>query len=292
MRRIPLCPLPLEKAKRVSRKFYRYSETIAKFSKTLKLNLEQAEIPLNPVEYVSISIFSSLFMFVVSTLIVIVVTVTRLGVARSLGLSFLIGIIVFVASFLYLKTYPKLLIKKKVKSIEKNLLHSLKHLLIQIKSGVTIYDGFVSIKKGNYGAISREFSKLVKDVDTGISMEAALEEISIKNPSLDFRRVVWQIANGMKAGSDIGNVLKEIINNLSQKQVVAIRKYGSQLNPLTLVYMMIAVILPALGITFLFIFSAFSPISVTEMTFWIILVSLAILQFMYIGIIKSRRPNV
>ena len=290
--RIPLCPLPLEKAKSVSRKFYGPADSIPKFSSSLKLNLEQAGIPLTPKEYISISIFSSLFLFVVSTLVLILITINRLAIGQSIGLSIIIGLIFFVASFFYLKTYPKLLVKKKVKNIEKNLLYTLKHLLIQIKSGIPLYDCFVSITKGNYGVISSEFEKLVKDVDTGKPIESALEEISVKNPSLNFRRSIWQISNGMKAGSDIGNLLREIINTLSQQQIVAIRRYGSQLNPLTLVYMMIAVILPSLGITFLFIFSSFSPIAVTEMTFWIILVALAILQFMYIGIIKSRRPYV
>ena len=290
--RIPLCPLPLEKAKRVSKKFSGFADSLSKFSSTLKLNLDQAEIPLTPKEYLSITIFTSLFVFVVSTLVVVLLTVNRLEIPKSIGLSLIIGIVFFVVSFFYLKTYPKLLVKKKVKNLEKNLLHTLKHLLIQIKSGVPLYDAFLSITRGNYGAISSEFEKLIKNVDTGTSMESGLEQLSVNNPSLNFRRSIWQISNGMKAGSDIGNLLREIINTLSQQQVVATRRYGSQLNPLTLVYMMIAVILPSLGITFLFIFSAFSPIAVTEMTFWIILVVLAILQFMYIGIIKSRRPYV
>ena len=133
---------------------------------------------------------------------------------------------------------------------------------------------------------------MIEQVDTGTSMEAALEEISIKNPSQIFRRSIWQISNGMKGGSDIGNVLREIISNISQEQVVAIRRYGSQLNPLTLVYMMIAVIIPALGTTFLFVLSSFSSLSVSEFTFYGILASLAVLQFVYLGIIKSRRPNI
>ena len=190
------------------------------------------------------------------------------------------------------KITPKLIVKKRVANIERNLLHGLKHLLVQIKSGVPLYDGIVSITRGNYGAISDEFREMVKRVDTGTSMEAAMEDISIKNPSQTFRRSIWQISNGMKAGSDIGDVLREIISNISQEQIVSIRRYGSQLNPLTLVYMMIAVIMPALGTTFLFVFSSFSALPISEFTFYSIIAGLAFMQFIYLGIIKSRRPNI
>ena len=252
--RIPFCPLPIKRAKNISRIFSGPAETLAKLS-NLKIQLEQANFPLSAVEYMSISLFSATFMSGLTALILISLTLTALEPLKSIGMSILFGMVVFIAVVLYLKNYPKLIVRKRVANIERNLLHSLKHLLVQIKSGVPLYDGLVSITRGNYGALSDEFRELIKKVDTGTSMESAMEEISIKNPSQIFRRSVWQISNGMKAGSDIGDVLREIISNISQEQVIAIRRYGSQLNPLTLVYMMIAVIIPALGTTFLFIFS-------------------------------------
>ncbi len=291
MKRLPLCPLPIKQAKKASRIFSGPADFLSKIS-NLKVILKQANIPLTPVEYISIALYTAVFMFSISTLVVLLATINKLVVTQSLGISLGLGLVVFMFSFLYLKTYPKFLIGKRAKDIERNLLHALKHLLVQIKSGVSIYDAIVSIANGNYGAVSSEFKELVKEVDTGASLESALEEISIKNPSLDFRRSIWQISNGMKAGSDIGDVLEETLKTLSQQQIVTIRKYGSQLNPLTLVYMMIAVIIPALGVTFLFIFSAFSPISVTETTFYMILIGLVVLQFMYLSIIKSKRPNI
>jgi pilus assembly protein TadC len=106
-----------------------------------------------------------------------------------------------------------------------------------------------------------------------------------------FHRALWQISNGLKSGSDIGTVLKSVVENIAQEQRIAIKKYGSQLNPLTLVYMMVAVILPSLGITFLIVMSSFSGFAVSERMFIAILGMLALFQFMFIGVIKSRRPN-
>ncbi len=289
--RIPFCPLPIEKAKKVSKKFSGPAQTLSKFG-NLKLQLEQAKMPVSPVEYMSITLFSATFFSIIISILLIVVTATRLEISKSISLGVLVGIVIFVAVILYLKNYPKLIVKKRVANIERNLLHALKHLLVHIKAGVPLYDGIVSITRGNYGSVSDELEEMIEKVDTGTSMEDALEEISLKNPSQIFRRSIWQISNGMKGGSDIGDVLREIITNISQEQIIAIRKYGSQLNPLTMVYMMIAVIIPALGTTFLFVFSSFSPLPISEFTFYMIIIGLALLQFIYMGMIRSKRPNI
>ena len=116
--------------------------------------------------------------------------------------------------------------------------------------------------------------------------------MALKNPSPYFRRAIWQISNGIKAGSDISPLLKAVIDGIFAEQRIAIRRYGSQLNPLTLVYMMVAVVLPSLGLTFLLVLSSFSGLVISETIFWMILVFLAVFQFMFMGIIKSRRPNI
>jgi pilus assembly protein TadC len=164
--------------------------------------------------------------------------------------------------------------------------------LIQVKSGVPLFDALVSISNGNYGLISKEFKICTKKISTGLDQTIALEELALRNPSLHFRRIVWQITSAIKTGANLGETLDSIVYNLSQEQKVMIRKYGSQLNPLAMMYMMLAVIIPSLGITFLIIFSAFSGVAVTEMVFYGILFALAFFQFTFIGIVKSRRPAI
>ena len=96
----------------------------------------------------------------------------------------------------------------------------------------------------------------------------------------------------MRAGGDIGKTLKIIANDLSEEQKVKIRKYGSQLSPMALMYLMLSVIMPTLGITFLLIFSSFTGFTMPPIFFYMVLAILAVFQFMFIGMIKSRRPAV
>ncbi len=290
--RIPFSPIPVKDAKKIlGNKFYGLAEPLLKIMPSLEMELKQAGFELSGRDYISIAIFSSIFMFILTFFSFFIVTIFIIPVQKALPISFLIGSFFLIVTFFYIKIYPKLIIKKRILDIERNLLYALRHMYVQITSGVPIFDALVSVSQGNYGAISSEFKSAIKAINTGLPVEKALEQLTLRNPSQYFRRSLWQISNGIKAGSDIGSILKNIVDYIASEQKIMIRRYGSQLNPLTLAYMMIAVIVPSLGITFLMVLSSFSRFPVTENIFWIILIALAIFQFMFLGVIKSKRPN-
>jgi hypothetical protein len=57
-------------------------------------------------------------------------------------------------------------------------------------------------------------------------------------------------------------------------------------------YLMLTVILPTLGISFLIILSSFSGIQIPEAFFFLIWGVVVLFQIMFIGMIKSSRPSV
>jgi flagellar protein FlaJ len=290
--RIPFCPMPIEKARKVvGTTFYGIVEPFLKVSPNFELQLKQSGIPLNGREYLSIAMFSAFFMFLLIYFVFLVFTIRIIELSRAISMSFIVGGFFFLVTFFYIKIYPKVVIKKRMLDLERNLLYALRHMYVQITSGVPIFDAIVSLSEANYGAFSRELRTAVKDMNTGTPVEVALERVANRNPSQYLRRTIWQISNGIKSGSDIGNVLKNIIDYISSEQKIAIRRYGSQLNPLTLAYMMVAVIMPSLGVTFLIVLSSFTKIPVTQNMFYFILIFLAIFQFMFLGVMKSKRPN-
>jgi len=165
--------------------------------------------------------------------------------------------------------------------------------LVQLNSGVPLFDILVNISKGDYGGVSKEFSMAVKEINAGKPQIETLEEMAAINPSLFFRRAVWQLVNGMKSGADMSGIVNEIINLLSEEQILQIQKYGSQLNPLAMFYMLMVVIAPSLGMTFLIILSSFISLSepATKLVFWVLYGIVIFFQIMFMGIIKSKRPN-
>jgi flagellar protein FlaJ len=292
MKKIPIVPVPMEKAQGASKHLLNWGEFFSNLFPGLAFELEQSEFHFEPREWVALGLFTALFYFsVLFTGLFVVLMAAKIAIARiiviSLGASGVIGLV----GFMYVIFYPKLFVNRKVNQIEKNLPYVLHHLLIEVRSGVPLFNALVSISQSRYGILSEEIKKAVDDISTGKSEIAALEMLARRNPSLYFRRVLWQIVNSLKSGADIGNTIKQIVDNLAEEQRVAIKKYGSQLNPLTLMYMIFAVIFPTLGITFLLVLSSFVGIGIDLQLVLIgIILFLLMFQFMIIGLIKSKRP--
>lgn len=292
--RIPFVPFPVEKAVKISKPFIGLADKAAMLLPGLNTKLTQAEIKLRDREYISIAILSAIFWFSIAFCLMfsfLPMPFFAINIMLAFQISFFVSLAISTLSFIYIILYPTLIVTKRVKAVEKNLLFALRHLLIQVKSGVTLFDGMVSVAKGDYGLVSKEFDRCTKNISTGTPEIEAINEMALRNPSLHFRRILWQLANAMKAGADVGNALTFLVENLSNEQRVEIRRYGSQLNPLALMYMMLTVIIPSLGITFLFIISSFSGLPISQEIFYFILGALVIFQFMFIGLVKSRRPG-
>lgn len=288
--RIPFVPIPVKPAAKVSRGLLPVSTKLLKMFPQLGIELSQSNFPVKDREYLSIAMFSSMLWFV----IVFAITFPFLvKVSTTMGVfSVLISLMMAFISFFNIIYYPKLLIARRVKDIEKNLIFALRHIIIQIKSGVPLFNAFESVAEAGYGMLSVEISKMVKEVSSEVALPDALENLIYRNPSIILRRVLWQIINSIKAGVDIGDSLSLLLQNISNEQIVEIRKYGSQLSPLALMYMMTAIIIPTLGITLLIVFSLFSSISFSPSFFYLFLILLTVFQFSFIGIVKNRRPRV
>ena len=234
--------------------------------------------------------------FVINFIVLYVISTTIMALFRmnlfyfyGLGISLLVSLFIFVNQITYIKIY----LNKKQRDIEKNLVSALNDILIQLNSGIPLFNIMNNISNANYGILSEEFKEAVKRINTGEPESEVLDDLGKKNPSVFFRRTLWQISNAMRAGSDLSAVIRDSINNLNDEQSIQIQNYGSTLNPLVVLYMLISVIVPALSITFLTVIS--SMISLSSNTTTLLFVSLLVFdifaQIMFLGLIKSRKPS-
>ncbi|MBI2675306.1 MAG: type II secretion system F family protein [Candidatus Aenigmarchaeota archaeon] len=281
-----------ERMKKVSRHYLPAAETVSRFFPELEMKLQQAEFASSAKEWVAFAIlaFTNLFTMAAGG-VFLVSLIAKVEVIRAILVALGTGIFAGLLASLYILFYPKLLVARKVKALEDNLPYAMRHLLIQVRGGMPLYNSMVSISMADYGVLSAEFRKAVKQINTGMSEIEALERLTRSNPSLYFRRVMWQLLNALKTGSDIGVTLNEIVDSIIVDQKAEIKKYGSQLNPLALMYMLLVVIFPTLGIVFLLIMTGFVG-NVINIQFVLMMVIgfLILFQFIFIGIIKSKRP--
>jgi len=287
---IPFNFFPVPVIKSLSRKFYGLGLKISKVFPYLKLELSQAEIAFDEKEYSAIILTMGTIYAALGFIIGVLLSV-RLFPDIILLVGLAGGIVLGGFITLQVALYPKMKGQQKVKEIERNLIFALRTMTVEIKSGVSLFNTLNIIAEGDYGALSTEFKKAVKEIETGTIEEVALEKIARYNPSIFFRRSIWQIINGMKAGSDVSDVMEELVATMIREEKLQITKYGNSMKILSLMYMMLGVIVPSLGVTFLIVLSSFPQMKLGELLFWMLLIFISIGEFMYLGILKSKTPN-
>ncbi|MCK5476581.1 MAG: type II secretion system F family protein [Candidatus Aenigmarchaeota archaeon] len=271
-----------------SRIFYKYAKKLAPYLQGIKVDLIQAKKKYTLEEYIAFSIYSA-----VKTTIMIFITLLCMWLILE---EVLILKIAFwsIPLFFFMMLYtvllkPKIMAKKMERRIDGELPYAMRHLLIEIKSGIPIYEGLVNISEG-YGAASEEFKEVVCKINGGKSEVEAIEDSILQSPSVSYRRSFWQILNALKTGTTLEVALENIVNNMLKEQLLSIKKYGQELNPLTLMYMLFAVIVPSLGVTFLTILSTFVGGRIGASILYSILLILLVFQALFLNMIKSRRP--
>lgn len=258
----------------------------------LKEDLKNSNILLTREEYLSIVMRS----FIINFLSLLVFSTTLLAFLRvNFFYLFGFGVAIIFSGFVVFSqlVYPRIFVSRRQKDIERNLLPALEDMLVQINSGVPLFSVMVNISSSGYGELSIEFKKAVKRINAGESEKEVLEDLGENNPSIFFRRTLWQISNGMNAGSDMAIVINDSIHALHEEQLIQIQNYGNKLNPLIMFYMLVSVIIPALAITFITILASILGLEgrMIQFVFIGLFIGVMLVQVMFLGLIKSRRPS-
>lgn len=290
--RIPYCFFPEDFVRRGASLFYWLADFIRKSNPEIELNFKRADIKTGASAYIAASIFSDFIMF-----LFMLVFISMILSKYRAGYMFIVAPLVSlgIAGFIFFQqmTYPRAIINRKVRSIERHLLQALRTMQIQLSSGIPLYNIIVSISNEDYGGVSEQFKKAVKEINAGMHQINALEKTASENPSIHFQRVIWQIVTAIKSGSDLGSVLSEVTQSLSEEQIVQVQEYGSRLSPLTMFYMLLVVVVPALAITFFVVLGSFLSMtpSILKNLFLGLYAAVFLFQLFFLSMISSKRPN-
>ncbi len=254
--------------------------------------LENSDAGIDREHYLNlclINVIATLIAIYVLSTTALVIAGVNLPYIISLAIALLFGLFVFSTQIMY----PKVYFLRKQKNLERNLMPGLEDILVQLSSGVPLFNIMVNISTSDYGELSVEFKKAVHKINAGIPQIEVLEELGETNSSIYFRRALWQISNGMKSGNDISTIIKDSLRGLNEEQVIQIQNYGNKLNPLIMFYMLVTIILPALAVTFLTIISSMVGLgkNLTIAMYLGMFGMVVLVQIMFLGIIRSSRPT-
>lgn len=193
--------------------------------------------------------------------------------------------------FFYFLHYADMKIIQQAKLVDQEIIYAGRFLVIELESGVPLYDTFQNLAR-NYPQVGSYFQDIVDRVNLGTSIEDAINIQLEYVPSDGLRKMLWQILNSLRTGSEVSHSLQIAIDHIVRGQKIQVVEYGRKLNPLAMFYMMMAVILPSLGITMVIVMATFIGFQLSLPVLLIAAGILMFIQFMFLAVIRSQRPAV
>jgi flagellar protein FlaJ len=229
--------------------------------------------------------------FYVTTALSVIVWMTFVRMNISATFIAFLFIVLFFFIFGYFIRVPDVKISQQRRFIGRELVFAGRFMVVELESGVSLYDAMQNASR-SFPIVGQHLKAVTDRVDFGTSMEEALNESIQNSPSPELAKIFWQILNVMKTGADVSRSINTVIDQIVREQMIEVKQYGKKLNPLAMFYMVIAVILPSLGVVALIVASSFMGITLTLPALLTIVGLLGFIQFMFVAIIKSSRPAV
>jgi Flp pilus assembly protein TadB len=275
----------------LGRLFAGVMQQFSKLMPELGESLPILEIEHDEVEYSGAALVNALFAAIVLGISFYMVSL-KVGAPESIRAagSAVTGIAIFLMSFAYLLAFPVWVVRRRADGIEENLLYAVRHIMVQTTAGVSFFEALSSAASG-YGPVSSEFRNIVNQVNGGKDLADALEESAAKSASKYYKRIMWHVANSTRSGYNIADILKELVGYLAYEQQIRVKKFGSELNVMSLFYLSTCVILPTMGLILTVILSSFAVVSLSPTLLGVFVFVIAIFNLIFLGMVQSRRPR-
>ena len=255
-------------------------QRISSFFPKLKKEIRVAHLKTSPQEFVYNSIkFALPFSLGLSVLFFFIADKAGLPLYL-IPIAFIIFLaLTFYFGFLKLKTK----VIQRQKEIDGEVVLAGQYLLIKLYSGKPLLNALVDTSR-SYGVASKYIREIVDDIDTGSSLEKALENAMTYSPSEKFRRILFHVNNALRLGIDVTGPLSTVLEEITREQEIEIQRYGKKLNTVIIFYMLAAVVIPSIGMTIFIVLSSFIKFTISMAHFMIAIALIVIIQFLFIAV--------
>lgn len=253
----------------------------------LKEKLLIAKIDKTPEEFLKEANKKALMFSSSLTLIFLFIT--------KINLNFLIYIFLFFILFFIFRTLIIKSLDVKIyrlrREIDREILFAARYFLLKVSSGVPITQAIYDAAKG-YGIASSFFQGIVASVEAGVPIEEALERARRYCPSEYMKKVLTPIIVSLKTGSDVVYPLEETMRMIYSRLMSEVKEYEKKLNVIVLLYLVLSLVIPSLGLAMGSILLTFLKIEIGKFALILLVIFVILLQFVFIGVINSAKPTV
>ncbi|MFW5746477.1 MAG: type II secretion system F family protein [Nanoarchaeota archaeon] len=254
----------------------------------LKKQLLEAHMPIHPKAFLARSLKSSaMYSFLLS--------VFAAFPLHKADMPLILAAFAFPVVFLFMfnmqMQIPKAAIKKRGKEMNNEVLFAGRYLLVKLSSGRPLFNALIDASQ-SYGIASKYFKEIVDDITFGTPIEDALENAVELSPSSGFKKILFQIHNALKTGTDVTRSLQTTIDEIESEQQIEIERYAKKLSSISMFYMLAAIVVPSLGLTMFVVITALLSIQLTSAVYIALALFIVMTQMFFMSVFKSIRPSV
>lgn len=177
------------------------------YKKNLQVQLSRANILLKAEEFITASLVLSIT-FLISAIIIKGDSLVNVVFFGALGLAF---------GWLFPIILLKNAIKKRLKELNDQLIDTIVLISNSLKAGYSFFQAVDSVSKDMRGPIAQEFAILQKEINLGIPMEKALENLVTRVASDDLELIVTAVLIQRQVGGNLSEVLDNISNTIRER---------------------------------------------------------------------------
>ena len=131
--------------------------------------------------------------------------------------------------YIFMLYFPKISQKHQYDDLNFELPYALRHMATELKAGKGLHDTLLTVSIANYGSLSGEFKRVLKEIKYGKSSEDALMEMSLRVSSEGLSRAVHQIVGTLRVGGNLANSLNVIAEDISFDMQIKLKEYSQKL---------------------------------------------------------------
>lgn len=257
--------------------FTNFLRSIVKKHPELKLKLKMADLKLSPFQYVYQTVSMTVLSYVAFAIIIFLFTRHDWKILIIGELGFLFFIPLFYKFWL---SYVNVQIKKLGRDLDGDLLFVSEYLLVSLESGLPLgnaVENLARIKRPG----GRFFKRIFTEFKTGKSFGEALEEGSVFSASYELKTLIKKLSDSMNIGVDLRIILDNFILDSSEKKLIEVKAFATKLNPVVMMYLLMGIVLPSLGVTFFMLAVAMMGVSAGLLKYILIFIFLIMFAFQY-----------
>ena len=102
-------------------------------------------------------------------------------------------------------------------------------------------------------------------------------------PSESLKVLLQRLKDSLSIGVDLKMVLINFIEESAEKKVIEIQGYSKKLNPLVMMYLLLGIVCPSLGVTFFMLGATFINLTPQGLKLILIVIFLTMFAFQYVA---------